>query len=320
MPSVENFYHDYVKKFDIFDNPSRFKNLSDKDQEPRPDGTLPIPLADRFAHIILRKRKSDPDVVGFFPKRRELAPTFVDLSKSHQEFYDTVRGIANSVSDYEQRQYINVLRQIASHPMSLLNSKGEVAQQIVEHVTPAGLEAMGSAKTDRMMDWCREVVRDQGAQAVIFTWFAHTVMPYLQEALEKDGYTVSINHGGLSLPSKSLAQRQFKEGETEIFLTSDAGSKGLNLPEATYLLHYERPTLHSMFVQRSDRIHRIDSMAETVYIYSLVARNTIEEALYDLNLRRNDWSDKLLGDDEVDDIAFMTAEDRKQLLKIGKAA
>jgi SNF2 family DNA or RNA helicase len=116
-----------------------------------------------------------------------------------------------------------------------------------------------------------------------------------------------------------MAQKRFKDGETQIFLTSDAGSKGLNLPEATYLLHYERPPLHSLFVQRSDRIHRIDSLADTVYIYSLVARGTIEEGLYELNLRRNDWSDKLLGDDETDDTAFLKASDRKLLLKQGRA-
>jgi SNF2 family DNA or RNA helicase len=203
--------------------------------------------------------------------------------------------------------------------MALTLAEGDVAKEIVSHVSPEGLKSMGSAKTDRMLSWCHEVVKDQGAQAIIFTYFAHTVMPFLQEALEVDGYTVSVNHGGLSLPAKSMAQKRFKDGETQIFLTSDAGSKGLNLPEATYLLHYERPPLHSLFVQRSDRIHRIDSLADTVYIYSLVARGTIEEGLYELNLRRNDWSDKLLGDDETDDTAFLKASDRKLLLKQGRA-
>ena len=83
-------------------------------------------------------------------------------------------------------------------------------------------------------------------------------------------------------------------------------------------MHYERPTLHSQFIQRSDRIHRIDSLAESVFIYSMLVRNTIEEGLFKLGLRRNDWSDKLSGDDELADENFITAEDRKQLLKIGR--
>jgi len=72
-------------------------------------------------------------------------------------------------------------------------------------------------------------------------------------------------------------------------------------------------------VQRADRIHRIDSTKESVWMDSLVARDTIEEGLYNLNLRRNDWSDKLLGDDEAAEMEFISAADRRDLLRIGKA-
>jgi SNF2 family DNA or RNA helicase len=169
-----------------------------------------------------------------------------------------------------------------------------------------------------MVEWCDTVVKAQGAQAVIFTFYAGAVLPYLQEALEEAKYSVSINHGGMSSVARGESQRRFKAGETQIFLTSDAGQKGINLPEATYLLHYERPLTHANFVQRSNRIHRIDSLKESVFIYSLCAADTIEEGLYDLGLRRNEWSDKLIGDNDIDNENFITATDRKQLLKIGK--
>jgi SNF2 family DNA or RNA helicase len=311
---VSAFEHQYVKAWDIFRKPFTFKNLSRSDWED-PDV---VPFSDLFEDIILRKRKSDPDVVNFFPKRREMPPTFVQMGKQHQQFYDVVKEIALSVPEFEQRQYVTVLRQIAAHPMSLTLSEGDVAKAIVDHVTPMGLAAMGSAKTDRMGEWLREVVTEQGAQCVVFTQFAHTVLPLLQASCEALGFSVSVNHGGLSLQARSSAQRAFRAGETQIFLTSDAGAKGINLPEATYLLHYERPSTHANLVQRSDRIHRIDSLAEAVFIYSLVARDTIEEGLYNLNLRRNGWSDKLLGDDVSGDAEFITADDRKQLLKIGR--
>ena len=313
MCIVSEFEHQYVSRWDIFRKPIGFKNLI-------PEGCDPdvVPFAKRFEPILLRKRKSDPDVVNFFPKRREMPPTFVDLSKQHKLFYDRVAQIANEVPEFEQRKYVTVLRQIAGHPLSLLTAEGEIAKAIVDVVSPAGLQAMGSAKTDRMVSWCREVVQDQGAQAVIFTFYAHSILPLLQTTLEGAGFSVSVNHGGLSLASRSVAQNAFRAGETQIFLTSDAGSKGLNLPEATYLLHYEHPGTHSLLVQRSDRIHRIDSLSESVFIYSLIARGTIEEGLANLSLRRNDWSDKVLGDDETTDLDFLTAADRKSLLKIGK--
>ena len=314
MCTVDEFERTYVSLWDAFRTPVRYKNI-DRDPSLEPGVT---PLSEMLAPIILRKRKSDPDVVNSFPKRREMPPNFVTLGDRHLSFYRTVAAMAAGLPDFEQRQFVNTLRQIAAHPMSLTRSDGGINKDIVDVVTAEGLALMGSAKTDKMMSWCQEVVRDQGAQAVIFTFFAQSVLPLLQESLENAGYRVSVNHGGLSMASRNVAQQDFKRGDTEIFLTSDAGSKGLNLPNATYLLHYELPSTHANMIQRSDRIHRIDSMAEAVYVYSLVAADTIEEGFLNLNLRRNAWADRLLGDDEEETGDFMTADDRRELLKIGK--
>jgi len=311
--TVREFEETYVSAYDTFGNPTRFRHLKPSDCPP---GT--VPLRDRMGALVLRKRKSDPDVVEYFPLRREMPPTMVKMGEMQSMFYQTVQGMAQGLSDWEARPFTTVLRQIAGNPEALLLSQGEISKSIVDVVTPAGILAIGSAKTERMLTWTHEVVREQGAQAVIFTFFGQSMLPLLQRDLENAGYTVSINHGGLSDTVKNQNQRDFRSGKTEIFLTSDAGSKGLNLPEATYLLHYERPLTHSNFVQRSDRIHRINSVHESVYIYSFVTLETIEEGLMNLNLRRNDWSDTLLGDDEVSNEDFLSAEDRRLLLKIGR--
>lgn len=311
--TVREFEQTYIAAYDTFGNPSRFRNLRPMDCPP---GV--VSLRDRMGALVLRKRKSDPDVVEYFPLRREMPPTMVRMDDMQKMFYETVAGMTQGLSDWEARPYTTVLRQIAGNPEALLLSQGEISQSIVDVVTPDGIKAIGSAKTDRMLSWVDEVVREQGAQAVIFTFFGQSMLPLIQRNLEEAGYSVSINHGGLSDTAKNQNQRNFRDGQTEIFLTSDAGSKGLNLPEASYILHYERPLTHSNFIQRSDRIHRINSLHESVYIYSFVMLDTIEEGLMKLNLRRNDWSDTLLGDDEVSNEDFLSAEDRRLLLKIGR--
>ncbi len=311
-PTVVKFEADYVKSYDIFREPSKFWNLNESEKP----GVAP--LKNMMAGITLIKRKSDPDVVDFFPKFREMAPTFVKLDPIQAHFYQTVASLGDDMNDFERRQMITILRQIVGHPSSLLHSEGEVAKAIVDTVTPDGIRQIPSAKTDKMLEWCETVVRAQGAQAVIFTYWAQSVLPCLQEALEASKFRVTVNHGGMSQTARGAAQRAFRSGETEIFLTSDAGQKGINLPEATYLLHYERPTLHSQFIQRSNRIHRIDSLTEAVFIYSFVGKDTVEEGLYDLGLRRNDWSDRLTGDDDLSNENFISADDRKALLKIGR--
>lgn len=316
-PTVEVFEEHYVAAYNIYREPSKFKNLN-RSEVPDKEGNPVPPLKNIMAGITLRKRKTDQDVVDFFPKRRELPTTFVTMGEAQAHFYSTVAALSDGLSDWESRMMSGVLRQIAGHPASLLHSEGAIAKAIVDTVTPAGLLAIPSAKTTKMVEWADTVVGDQGAQAVIFTFYAQSVLPLLGDALEAAGYSVTRNHGGMSQQARGAAQKRFRAGETQIFLTSDIGQRGVNLPEATYLLHYERPLTHAQFIQRSDRIHRIDSLAESVFIYSLVCGNTIEEGLYKLGLARNDWHDKLTGDDECDDPNFITADDRKQLLKIGR--
>ena len=311
--TVKEFEETYIAAYDTFGNPTRFRNLSVDDSPP---GTTPLKA--RMGALVLRKRKSDPDVVNYFPLRREMPPTMIRMGDLQSQFYSTVAALAQGLPDWESRPYTTVLRQITGNPEALLLSQGAIARSIVDIVTPEGILGIGSAKRDRLLTWCQEVVRDQGAQAVIFTFFGQSMLPLIQRDLENEGYTVSINHGALSTVTKNQMQKDFRAGKTDIFLTSDAGSKGLNLPEATYLLHYERPLTHSNFIQRSDRIHRINSMHESVYIYSFVTLETIEEGFMNLNLRRNDWSDTLLGDDEVSSEEFLSAEDRRLLLKIGR--
>lgn len=310
--TVAEFERSYVAQYDIFRKPIRFRNLEQAGCDPRI-----TPFCDRVGPILLSKNKTDPDVVDFFPEKREMPITLVELGPEHQKFYNMVQKIARDSPEHEQRKFTTVLRQIAGHPLALTVAEGNIARAIVDHVTPEGLAALGSAKTDRMVEWCNEVVKVQGEHALIFTFYAKTILPFLQEALTKAGYTVGINRGGDN-QANAAAQAAFKAGDTQILLSSDAGAKGINLPNAGYLLHYERPPLHTLFIQRSDRIHRINSKKATSFIYSLIARNTIEEGLYNLSIRRNEWSDKTFNDTAITNDDFLTAADRKALFAESK--
>jgi superfamily II DNA/RNA helicase len=174
---------------------------------------------------------------------------------------------------------------------------------------------MGSAKEEAMVEWAKELGGDQG---VVFTFYGQSVLPLLHTRLLAEGFTVSVNHGQMSREERAESQRAFKAGETQIFLSSDAGARGLNLGCGSALLHYELPLLYSTFVQRSDRIHRIDSIHESVTVSALIAKDTVEVALADLLLKRNGWSDAVLEDDAyVEDAdpgeAFLSAQMRKAL-------
>ena len=62
---------------------------------------------------------------------------------------------------------------------------------------------------------------------------------------------------------------------------------GLTLTAANYMIFLDTPWTYSIFDQACDRIHRI-SQTKPVFIYNLIASNTIDERVkYLLNLKKS---------------------------------
>jgi ATP-dependent RNA helicase RhlE len=178
---------------------------------------------------------------------------------------------------------------------------------------------MGSAKLDRLVEYLEPLVKGQGAQAVVFTFFGQSLLPILLNRLEDEGYEVAINHGKMSHGARDRAQATFREGQAQIFLSSDAGQRGINLPEASYVCHYDLPLTYAGYTQRSDRVHRIDSFHPSITVMSFIARDTVEAGISDLVMKRNAWSDRLIdGDVGDDDDGFVSVAHRREILKAAR--
>lgn len=313
--TVESFAKDHVRSYNQWNEPDTFKNLTIEDTfEP-----WVTPLSVKMGAVLIRKRETDDDVRAQFPEKSEKF-IHVDLDERHQQFYEVVRDTFADADEMEQRQIFTMMRQIAGHPLSLLGSEGKFAKVIVREVGEAGLAALGSAKLDVLSARLKPLVIGQGAQAVVFTFFGPTMIPLIRERLEADGMTVGVNYPAAGDKVRREHRAEFKEGHRRVYLTSDAGARGINLPQAMHVLEYESALTFSNRQQRINRVHRINSRdfgVERVYAQTLVARDTVEEGIADGVMRRNTWSDALLEDDDPGE-HFVTAKDRKRLLAISR--
>jgi Helicase conserved C-terminal domain len=317
---VQDFESYHVSR-DRYGKPIVFKCLTPEDSPP---GVLS--LQEKIGHLAVFKSKFEPDIARYFPKIAPPISTYVDLLERHQEFYEV---IAQTDDDHKgdwqwNRQLFGVLRQIAGHPLALVRSVEmaraekrdlpQVASLIVREVGEAGLEALGSAKLDVLVERLSKDVR--GAQALVFTFYGQSMLPLIEERLIKEGFEVAVNHGGLSYAQRRRAMADFRDG-AQIFLSSDAGCRGINLPEAQWVFNYEMPLTHSKWWQRINRANRLDSLHPVTYVNDLIVRNTIEDGIVGLGLKRHAWSDKLTDDNE-DGSNYLSADIRKRLMKISR--
>lgn len=314
MPTVAEFEERYVAYRDEYDRP-RFQNVA---STPVDEMMSVVPFQTLVRPHLLRKRKTDPDVIEQFPKQVEEITT-VKMPKRHLDLIATVEDTfyAQLGDEEDERSLYHTARMLAAWPEALVNAKGKFARQVVEEVGVEGLRAFGSPKADALVDWLRVPVEVQEAQALVFTFYGQAVLPLIEARLASEGWTTATYHGGMTRGEKERQKQRFKDGEAQILLLSDAGARGINLPEATYVAQFEPPTTHAIYEQRMNRNHRIDSDKPSVTSMLMVALDTIDEGLANLMLSRNAASDVVLGDGEADG-AFVSAHDRRRLMAASK--
>lgn len=270
--------------------------------------------------IIMRKRKTDLDVIAQFPKKVEES-LHVQMGPEQGALYDLVEALQEGQEEPVPGLW-TILRMVAGSPASLVHAaaKGDsvLAKMLVDELGADYLRSIPSAKERVLLDYLTPLVKGQGAKAVVFTFFGQTVLPVLADLLRKNGFKVYENHGGLSQVQMGQVRQAFRDDPRPcVFLTSDAGSRGINLPEATYVVEYESALTYANRTQRLDRIHRIDSEATSVTCMTLVVDQTVEVKIIERMIKRNDQTDTLLGDDDAGE-NFMTASERREALQIAR--
>lgn len=307
MPLVKDFEETYIRYRDMYGRPvyDRIKILE---------------FMERVHPHISRKRKTDPDVIAQFPPMTE-EYRYIELSGPHRDFYRMAEELAFEMSTQGDKGDMGawmLLRQIAGHPASIIHSAGEdgskYARQIVEALGEDFLRSLRSAKTEELKAYLRTVVQNQNAKAVVFTFFGRSVLCELERELLAEGLPLFTYHGGKGHWENEIAKADFKNFEDgAILLTSDAGARGINLPEATYVVEYESALTHAMRVQRRDRAHRINSVLGPVTCMTFIAEGTIEEQIFSSVLKRNERHDIFAGDLDAEE-EFISAADRRVIL------
>ena len=313
MPTVKDFEDHYVRSFDQYGNAYKFKNLT---PETVIDDDV-TPFISLFNDKVLRKSKNDPDVRDQFPEEIEQFRP-IALHRYHQEAYEAI------VRDYKEEanpmDLWRVLRQFAGHPCSLLHSETELAMDIVERIGADTLELLKAAKTDYLVDYLEPLVNGQGAQVIVFDFYGQSVLPHVVQSLAEH-FPVVAYHGELTKGQKDEAKATFRSGQARVMVSSDSGQRGINLPEASYVVHHGPPVTYATYKQRIGRASRIDGGKDMLTSRLLWARDTVEEGIVGLIMKRNRWHEMLVdGDESSDDGEHprLTAEGRAAMIAISR--
>ena len=168
------------------------------------------------------------------------------------------------------------------------------------------VEASGNeAKLTRLRDILQKegFFDDPGQRLLLFTEFKDT-LNYLMERLRTWGFQVGCIHGGMKAGSRDEpgtrihAEQQFREGEIQVLVATEAAGEGINLQCCHILFNYDIPWNPNRLEQRMGRIHRYGQVRDCL-IFNFVATNTIEGRVLNRLLDKLQEIRDALDDDAV---------------------
>ena len=259
------------------------KTQDDDDVRPHlPEKITPDPILvpfDRASRVVYRKIVDDllvdlDEVVATFGSSFNLFAHY-GMASDHGGPADQLRGRLMSK--------ITVLRMLCDHPalvrksaedFSLMDGTGSAyAAELLEQGALDGLTR--SNKLETLHNYLADFLdQDPRHKAVVFTSFVK-MTDLIAERMKVGSVTYT---GQLNAKEKERNKVRFQtDPKTRLFISSDAGGYGVDLPEASLLVNVDLPWSSGLAVQRNGRIRRAMSTWPAIVVQDLLMRGSIEE-------------------------------------------
>jgi superfamily II DNA or RNA helicase len=262
------------------------------------DSTTSDHLRRRLRPFLLRRTKSE--VVPELPPRTETT-LFCELDPRERDVYEAVRLATRE----------DVVRQLGegTRALAVLEALLRLRQAACHTGLLPGQEAQGSSKVEAVADALGDAVAG-GHKALVFsqwTGLLDRVEPHLQAR----GVDFTRLDGSTRDRAAVVDDFQDPSGPPVLLASLMAGGTGLNLTAADHVFLLDPWWNPAVEDQAADRAHRI-GQDKPVMIYRVVAKDTVEERVLALQMRKRQIAGAALEGASID--GLVTREDLLALL------
>ncbi|MFJ8746311.1 DEAD/DEAH box helicase [Embleya sp. NPDC127516] len=292
---------------------ARYARAAERDTDP--DGEAVARVNHLVGPVILRRRKSDPDIAPELPDkvvvRRVVQPAreqVVLYEALARETMDRIRENTGLSRHGLVLKLITGLRQICNHPARFL-------KEPMPDTWDADAATQRSAKLAALDD-ILAVVRERREAAIVFTSYVATGH-MLRAHLHARGLQTRFLHGHTPQTQRQDMVDAFQRGDVPVLVLSvKAAGVGLNLTRAEHVVHYDRQWNPAVEAQATDRAHRI-GQHRVVHVHHLITEGTVEDRIDTLLTRKADLAEAILSTGETG-LAEISDADLTELVTLGR--
>ena len=258
------------------------------------------------------KGLEDADIAREMPEEVVKPPALVTLDASNRKLYNKIAediardlhtmsslgGGSFSISDHylgndqEQSQRdalrgmlmskITVGRMLLDHhdlvrssAESFVTGDGDGSSYAADLAADGHLDRVKKTpKLDALEELVSNALANPKSKLIIFSVYRQ-MLDLIDDRL---GYPAVIYHGGLSAKERHNRKTAFQtDPNIRIFISSDAGGMGVDLPQANALINYDMPWQAGALEQRNARPRRVSSEWSHLVIEQLMVRSSLEE-------------------------------------------
>ncbi len=312
---VENHLGDLWSLFDfcspgLLGSASQFKKFV-KDQDSQAIGSL----RKLVRPYILRRLKTDPNIAPDLPDKTEMRVDCGLSAKQSALYQEIIREMENTLDNATGIQRRGLV-------LSLLMQLKQLCNHPSLYLKESAFGSEDSGKYTELLAIC-ETIREKQEKVLVFTQFQSMCQPlhdFLATAFGRSGLILTGKTAAGSR-SKLVADFQEESGPPFFILSVKAGGTGLNLTQASHVVHFDRWWNPAVEDQATDRAFRI-GQNRNVLVHKFVCRGTLEEKIDTMIRDKKAISQELFSDGGEVNLTEMSNQQLMQFvaLDINKAS
>jgi superfamily II DNA or RNA helicase len=255
-------------------------------------------LRQRIRPFVLRRMKEE--VAPELPPRTDMV-LYAELSETERRVYEAVHAATRA----------EVLARLESSGdvLGVLEALLRLRQAACHSALVPGQHADSSSKLEVLIESLLQVASEHHRALVFSQWTS--LLDLVEKELDSNGLGF-VRLDGSTVDRSSVIERFRAADGPPVFLISlKAGGTGLNLTEADHVFFLDPWWNPAVEQQAADRTHRI-GQTKPVFVYRIVAKDTVEERILLLQDKKRALAKAALG--ESDQAARITREDLLALL------
>lgn len=228
-------------------------------------------VGDRLKDILIRRRKKDVNLQ--LPERMDQT-VFVPMTKEQMGIHDEFKNVvARLVLKWKRMHFLS---ETDRHRLMLSLSK---MRMVCDSTFILDQKSRNDTKVEEAMNIISDIIDGaEDSKVVVFSSWERMTRLLAQE-LENRGIGYENLHGAVpSAKRKNMVSNFTDLPQCRVFLSTDAGSTGLNLQVAGTIINLDLPWNPAVLEQRIARIYRI-GQHRNIQVINLVAAHTIEESM-----------------------------------------